>query len=55
MWHIQLPRQVPAPPYPSRYLRLQGTLQQIQESFNRVLYKPPGWFAGEDEVFVQLA
>ncbi|CAK9082972.1 unnamed protein product [Durusdinium trenchii] len=47
--------QVPAPPYPSRYLRLQGTLQQIQESFNRVLYKPPGWFAGEDEVFVRVS
>ena len=23
--------QVPAPPWPSRYLRLQGTLQEIQE------------------------
>lgn len=47
--------QVPAPPYPSRYLRLQGTLQQIQDSFQRILYKPPEWFVGEDQVVVRVS
>eukprot|EP00435_Cladocopium_sp_Y103_P036930 s1645_g9.t1 len=74
LWREQLP----APPYPSRYLRLQGTLQQIQDpwhlwelwasnnhgrimepnlldSFQRILYKPPEWFVGDDQVVVRVS
>ena len=44
--------QVPAPPYVSTYLRLQGTLSEIQEAFGRISYQPPTWFVGVDDVSV---
>lgn len=47
--------QVPTPPWPSRYLRLQGTLQEIQDAFQRILYKPPEWFIGDDQILVSVS
>lgn len=47
--------QVPAPPYQSTYLRLQGTLSEIQEAFSRISYEAPSWFVGVDDVSVSVS